>query len=252
MVLGESAAEIGGRALRLIEFYFGCSICVVLTGLIPIIRTGLFVLHHVVMMAEGRMKHEAALLYRNHLVAVAAIGVRPERRPQVPLITVTQRSSSRKVSVAGASISRIRQDSFAGQRRAGHEVLAARPVTRRMKMRACADPIESATLSSMGADRLLFRIEGAHWGIGIGLMLQLARADVPFTVDADFAKRFDPNLAASGEEDVLVTLGGLDEHQQLAARPGNATLAASNWRMRLYVDAVSLVDHPEYRRNGAP
>ena len=102
-------------------------------------------------------------------------------------------------------------------------------------------------LASMGARRPLFRIEGGDWGIGVGLMLQLARAELPFGVDTEFARRFDPNLAANGEEDVLVTFSGLEEHQQLAARPGNVTLASSNWRDRLYVDAVSLVDHPEYR-----
>jgi len=78
-------------------------------------------------------------------------------------------------------------------------------------------------------------------------MLQLARAGVPFGADADFANRFDRNLAPNGKEDVLVTLSGLDEHQQLAMRAGNVTLAESNWRVRLFVDAVSLVDHPEYR-----
>ncbi len=135
---------------------------------------------------------------------------------------------------------------------AGHLVLAARPGNlpdENESVRRLTGQMQSG-LASMGAHRPLFRIDGDNWGIGIGLMLQLARAGIPFAVDADFAKRFDPNLAASGEEDVLVTLGGLDQHQQLAARPGNATLAASNWRVRLYVDAVSLVDHPEYRRNG--
>jgi hypothetical protein len=102
-------------------------------------------------------------------------------------------------------------------------------------------------LASMGSRRPLFRIEGSSWGIGVGLMLQLARARIPFGVDPDFANRFDPNLAANGKEDVLMTLSGLEQHQQLASRPGNVTLAASNWRVRLYIDAVSLVDHPEFR-----
>jgi hypothetical protein len=137
---------------------------------------------------------------------------------------------------------------------AGHLVLATRPVNladENESVRRLTGQMQSG-LTSMGAHRPLFRIEGNNWGIGIGLMLQLARAGIPFSVDVDFAKRFDPNLAASGGEDVLVTLGGLDQHQQLAARPGNAVLATSNWRGRLYVDAVSLVDHPEYRGSGMP
>ena len=137
---------------------------------------------------------------------------------------------------------------------AGHLVLATRPgdlPDENESVRRLTGQMQPG-LASMGAHRPLFRIEGNNWGIGIGLMLQLARAGIPFSVDADFARRFDPNLAASGEEDVLVTLGGLDQHQQLAARPGNAVLATSNWRARLYVDAVSLVDHPEYRSMSSP
>ena len=132
---------------------------------------------------------------------------------------------------------------------AGHEVLATRagnlPDENESVRRLTGDMRQ--TLTSMGAHRPLFRIQGADWGIGVGLMLQLARAGVPFGADADFANRFDRNLAPNGKEDVLVTLSGLDEHQQLAMRAGNVTLAESNWRVRLFVDAVSLVDHPEYR-----
>src|SRR5262249_11355129 len=102
-------------------------------------------------------------------------------------------------------------------------------------------------LASMGARKPLVRIEGADWGIGVGLILQLARAGIPLATDGDFAARFDPNLAANGQEDVLMTLCGLEAHRQLATRPGSVTLATSNWHVRLYVDAVSLVDHPEFR-----
>jgi hypothetical protein len=100
----------------------------------------------------------------------------------------------------------------------------------------------------MGVRRPLVRMEvGNNWGIGVGLMLQLARAGIPFAADADFATRFDPNLATNGQEDVLITLSDVEAHQELARRPGNVTLASSNWHVRLYVDAVSLVDHPEYK-----
>src|SRR5262249_13934414 len=103
------------------------------------------------------------------------------------------------------------------------------------------------TLASMGAHRPLLVIEEKTWAVGVGLMLQLARAGVPFGVEDNFADRFDPNLSANGEEDALVSLSGPDHHQQLVMRPGNVTLAESDWRSRqLYVDAVSLVDHPEY------
>lgn len=103
-------------------------------------------------------------------------------------------------------------------------------------------------LSSMGAHRPLFRMDGSPWGIGSGLMLQLARASLAFSIDPDVAARFDPHLSSIGEEDVLVTLSGSDRHRELAARPGNATLATSDWaRVHLYLDAVSLVDQPQYK-----
>jgi hypothetical protein len=50
-----------------------------------------------------------------------------------------------------------------------------------------------ATLASMGARRPLFGIDGNTWAVGVGLMLQLARAGIPFTVDQNFKDRFDPN-----------------------------------------------------------
>jgi hypothetical protein len=66
--------------------------------------------------------------------------------------------------------------------------------------------------ASMGARKPLIRIEGNDGGIGVGLMLQLARAGIPFATDADFATRLDPNLAANGQEDVLMTLADHDAH----------------------------------------
>src|SRR5580765_5482278 len=99
----------------------------------------------------------------------------------------------------------------------------------------------------MGARRPLFRIDGPNWAIGFGVVLQMLRTRIETTLDSAVASGFDPNLAATGNEDVLITLSGLDQHRALATRPGNVTLASSDWRVRLYLDAVSLVDHPEYR-----
>ena len=59
-------------------------------------------------------------------------------------------------------------------------------------------------------------------------------------------------LATTGGEDVLLTLCGPALHRELAARPRNVTLATfdggpESGRSPLFVDAISLVDAPEYR-----
>jgi hypothetical protein len=102
------------------------------------------------------------------------------------------------------------------------------------------------TFPTMGARRPLFRIDAPTWGIGFGLILQMRRLSIPATMDPGVAAAFEPSVTANGEEDVLVTLSDFDRHQRRLTRPGNVTLAESNRRDQLYVDAVSLVDHPEY------
>lgn len=105
----------------------------------------------------------------------------------------------------------------------------------------------SESLPSMGARKPLLRIAGRNWAMGFGLALQLYRSSIIPAMDASVATEFDLNLAATGREDVLVMLSDRDVHDQVVKRPGNVTLAATELPFRLYVDAVSLIDHPEYR-----
>lgn len=108
------------------------------------------------------------------------------------------------------------------------------------------------TMPSMGNHRALIRPGGVGEGIAPGFVVQMSKGPVPITVDAAAAPLYGPALATTGGEDVLLTLCGPALHRELAARPRNVTLATfdggpESGRSPLFVDAISLVDAPEYR-----
>jgi hypothetical protein len=103
------------------------------------------------------------------------------------------------------------------------------------------------TLPSTGNRRPLVRAEDGHGDIFMGVLLEMTKLSVPFTVDAEIAPLVGQSLSTTGDEDVLLTLCGPALHRQLIARRRNVTLASFEGE-RLFVDAVSLVDAPEYRK----
>jgi hypothetical protein len=103
-----------------------------------------------------------------------------------------------------------------------------------------------AALPSLGGHRPLLRLDASSGPSSIGVLLQFAKASVPFAVDADRAPLFGARLAANGSEDILVTISGRDVHRKMLERPHNAVLASAD-RGSVFVDAVSLVDEPQFR-----
>ncbi len=92
----------------------------------------------------------------------------------------------------------------------------------------------------------LIRFSSGMWDVGPGLVLQMARASVPITVDASAAATYGLRFVATGREDLLLTVCGPDLHRQLAMRPNNVTIAREQ-SAAVFVDAVSLIDTPQYR-----
>ncbi len=106
------------------------------------------------------------------------------------------------------------------------------------------------TLPSMGGRRTLIRL-GAGEGVSPGFLVAMSKTSMPFTIDAAAAPLYGPSLATTGDEDTLLTLCDLTLHRELVTRRQNVTLAMFDGglfgRAPLFVDAVSLVDAPEYR-----
>jgi hypothetical protein len=92
----------------------------------------------------------------------------------------------------------------------------------------------------------LIRFSSGMWDVGPGLVLQMARASVPITVDASAAATYGPRFLTTGREDLLLTVCGPDLHRELAMRPNNVTIAQER-SAAVFVDAVSLIDTPQFR-----
>jgi hypothetical protein len=101
-------------------------------------------------------------------------------------------------------------------------------------------------LPSTGGNRPHIRVEGSLWVVTTGLLVQLSRTSVKFTLHDDLIDLFGPHLHATGLEDLLVTVSDPDHHRELAERPGNRLLTSDD-QEGVFVDVVSLVDYPQYR-----
>lgn len=101
-------------------------------------------------------------------------------------------------------------------------------------------------LPSTGNNTPLVDLGPGMWPYGSGLVLQLARASVDFSMDREESDLFGWHLAPNGREDVLLTISDATGHLALARRRGNVVLAHDE-ESGVYVDALSLIDQPEYR-----
>ncbi len=84
------------------------------------------------------------------------------------------------------------------------------------------------------------------WSQATGVILQLTKADVDFSLEPHMLLLFGAHRAPNGQEDALVDVVGRDQHQELLKRPGNVVLVRDD-EIGIYIDEVSLVDYPGYR-----
>ncbi len=104
-------------------------------------------------------------------------------------------------------------------------------------------------MPATGGRRPLIRIDAGMWRVVPGILVQMSRAAVPFTLDPDQALFFGDQWLTTGREDLLLTICGPALHRELSARPGNVILAHEEDRAgAVFVDGISLVDAPQYRR----
>ena len=99
-------------------------------------------------------------------------------------------------------------------------------------------------MPATGGRQPLIRVDAGMWPVVPGILVQLSRAAIPFTLDRDQTALFGDEWLTTGREDVLMTICGPNLHKKLAGRPGNVVLAAS---AGVFVDGISLVDAPQYR-----
>lgn len=69
------------------------------------------------------------------------------------------------------------------------------------------------------------RIDDFDWGVAAGVLLQLRKMNVPYTVDASLVRFFGRPAMAQGDEDALLTFCGPRLHWRLVERPDNVTFA---------------------------
>jgi hypothetical protein len=92
----------------------------------------------------------------------------------------------------------------------------------------------------------LVRFGAGMWSQATGVILQLSKAEMDFTLEPFMTLFFGTHKAPSGHEDALVDIVGEERHRELAARPGNVVLVHDP-QSGIYIDEVSLVDFPAYR-----
>jgi hypothetical protein len=99
-----------------------------------------------------------------------------------------------------------------------------------------------------GGRRPLIRVDAGMWRVVPGILVQMSRASIPFTLDPDQTSLFGEEWQTKGGEDVLMTICGPALHGELAMRPGNVILGHEEDKDgAVYVDGISLVDAPQYR-----
>ena len=95
------------------------------------------------------------------------------------------------------------------------------------------------------------RFGPAMWSQETGIILQLSKAGVDFTLEPRMMSFFGTHRAQNGHEDALVDVVKKDRHQELLKRPGNVVLA-HDAQSGIYIDEISLVDFPAYRTWSEP
>jgi hypothetical protein len=95
-----------------------------------------------------------------------------------------------------------------------------RPGLQQLTARRLADWI-APTLEAK-ADRPLVTIDQPAWGIAAGVLLQLRKRQIPYTVEEGWAFMFGPDAGRPGDHDVTAKLifAGPELSVRLAARPG--------------------------------
>jgi hypothetical protein len=83
--------------------------------------------------------------------------------------------------------------------------------------------------------RPLFRLDERQWGLGVGILLELDRAAVPFAVEESWMPMFPDRFRPDGREDAELTLAARGASAELARRPGNETVDESTF---IHVEAV--------------
>ena len=93
------------------------------------------------------------------------------------------------------------------------------------------------TLPSIGATRLLVRVDPAIWRVAAGVVLELAKKSVPVGAD-ELADFFGPPLYPTGSEDVLLFISSGERHKQLIANPEVTSIGA--FRGSWFVDVMRI------------
>ena len=90
------------------------------------------------------------------------------------------------------------------------------------------------------------RVDFETWGIASGVLLQLYKSGMPFTVEKPALIFFENPLASTGDEDAELTISGPSLHRALAAVPDYRTIATYNG---VFVDYVRFREDDPRRTN---
>jgi len=71
------------------------------------------------------------------------------------------------------------------------------------------------------------RIDQQQWGIAAGILLQLHRLGVPFSVEDSWASMFPKRYRETGSEDVELTVVATGSNRQLGERAGDSLVDVS-------------------------
>ena len=105
---------------------------------------------------------------------------------------------------------------------------------------AVADLMDQIQLHmpAMGGHRVLLHLGAGTWPLSPGLILRMIKTSTPFALDAAEAQLFGLSLITNGQEDVLLTLCGPQEHAELVRRPHDVILAEHDPDGQFFVDGI--------------
>lgn len=81
-------------------------------------------------------------------------------------------------------------------------------------------------LVGRGSPRTLIRIDQDSWEMTAGVVLQLQRAGVPFSIEDDWIVMFTPSFARTGAEGLTLMFAGRAEHVRLLDRADDQVVSA--------------------------